>query len=476
MEIWKLPTRQIARGVRTRMFSSVEAVQSSLARIAEANGSVNALAEVQSEQALTHAREADIQVAAGGELGPLHGVPIAFKVNTNVEGLPTTDGVEGYANNMAAESDPQVVSWLGAGAVSVGRSNCPPFSMRWTTEGDLHGRTYNPWDPTVTPGGSSGGAASAVAVGMVPLAQGNDTGGSLRYPAACCGVVGLRPTKGRVPGWSGPTDHDPAMLVQAFVAQGPIGRRVDDVRIGLSAMQAPDPRDPTAVPPSAVADPPRGRAKVAVVPDPGGPGLAGASAPEAVEAVEAAAGWLEEAGYNLEEVELPALGEAASVWWKVAMTEVKLGLGDEIRRAGDERTRRFFELVFATYEREFGEVDLLQFILGYHRQGGLRREVSTFMDEYRLILTPSSGEAPFPLDDDVVSEERTAQLMAYAWPGMSVPVLGFPALGIAATRGEGAPVGVQIIGRPFDEETVLRAGEVIEDRSGIETPIDPVTA
>jgi amidase len=113
-------------------------------------------------------------------------------------------------------------------------------------------------------------------------------------------------------------------------------------------------------------------------------------------------------------------------------------------------------------------------LLGYHRRGGLRREVSTFMETYPLILTPTSGEAPFRLDDDIVSVERTAELMAHAWPGMSVPVLGLPALGIAATRDNGAPVGVQIVGRAFDEETVFRAGEVIEDRSGIATPIDPV--
>jgi amidase len=475
MSIWELPAREIARGIRTRAFSAEETVVASLERIAQTNPAVNAVVEVHDEDARRRAREADDLVRRGEAVGELHGVPITFKMNTNVVGLPTTDGVAAYADNIAMQSDPQVTSLLAAGAVPVGRTNCPSFSTRWTTENDFHGVTRNPWDPAVTPGGSSGGAAAAVAAGMCAIAQGNDTAGSVRYPAACCGVAGIRPTKGRLPAWSGAHDHDPPMVVQEFVVQGPLARRVDDLRLGLSAMSTRDARDPTAVPFTAV-DPAAGPVPVAVVTDPGGPGLSGSSTTDAVAATRAAAEWLGDAGYAVEEVELPALGEAARVWWKLALTEVKIGLLPEVQRVGDEGTRRFFGLMFQVYEQEFGEVDLPGFIVGYHRRAGLRRELSEFMERYPLILTPVSGEAPFPMGDDVISVERTAELMAHGWPGMSVPVLGLPCLGLPATRGDGAPMGVQLIGRPFDEETVLRAGEVIEARSGIVTPIDPVTS
>jgi amidase len=467
MELHELPARELARSIRTRAVSSEEAVRAALDRIDAVNEQVVAVVEVHAEAALKAAIEADRAEPAGA----LHGVPVTFKVNTNLEGHATTDGVVAYQGNVAVESDPQVTSWLRAGAVAVGRTNCPAFAVGWTTENDLYGTTVNPWDPAVTPGGSSGGAAVAAATGMCSLAQGNDTAGSIRYPAACCGVTGIRPTIGRVPGWAGPPGHDPPLVVQAFLVQGPLARTVDDLRLGLEAMEARDPRDPTAAAPRPVPSAPR---RVAVVTDPGGPGLRGSSTVAAVDATRRAAGWLSDAGYTVEEVELPQLGEAAELWWKLALTELGLGMLAEVRRVGDETSRRFFDLMFEVYEQEFGEVDLAGFAGGYGRRGGLRREVSVFMEEWPLLLTPVSGEPPFPPGDITASAERTAELMAFAWPGMSVATLGLPALGLAAVRNGGAPVGVQLVGRPFEEEAVFAAAEVIEARNGVSTPIDPI--
>jgi amidase len=471
MQVHKLPARELARAIRTRALSSEEAVRDSIDRIDAVNPKVNALVEVYADRAIAAAREADTAVSAGEELGPLHGVPVTFKVNTNLEGQATTDGVVAYQGNVAVESDPQVTSWLRAGAVTVGRTNCPAFAVGWTTENDLYGTTVNPWDPAVTPGGSSGGAAVAAATGMCSLAQGNDVAGSIRYPAACCGVAGIRPTIGRVPGWAGPSSHDPPLVVQAFLVQGPLARTVDDLRLGLEAMEARDPRDPTAAAPRTV---PSARRRVAVVTDPGGPGLRGRSNAAAVDATRCAAGWLSDAGYEVEEVDLPQLGEAAELWWKLALTELGLGMLAEVRRVGDETSRRFFDLMFDVYAQAFGEVDLAGFAVGYGRRGGLRREVSLYMEDWPLLLTPVSGEPPFPPGDITTSAERVAELMAFAWPGMSVATLGLPALGLAAVRNGGAPVGVQLIGRPFEEEAVFAAGEVIEARNGVSTPIDPI--
>lgn len=356
---------EVADGVRSGAFSAVEAAQSALDRIDQVNPLVNAMVEVRRDAALDEARAADDRLRSGEQVGVLHGVPITIKVNTNVSGLPTTDGVAAYADHVATETDPQAESLLAAGATFLGRTNCPPFATRWTTESDFYGATLNPFDRAVTPGGSSGGAAAAVATGMGALAQGSDIGGSIRYPAACCGTVGLRPTPGRVPAWAGPPTFDPPMAVQAFVEQGPIARSVADVRLGLAAMERYDARDPRAVASASRIPRVAGPARVAVVTDPGGPGLRGSSTPEAIEATRTAAGWLDEAGYEVVEVEQPILGEASRLWWELALTEFSIGMVDEVARVGEPGVRRFFDLMFEVYEKEFGEVGLTGFVAGW---------------------------------------------------------------------------------------------------------------
>jgi amidase len=212
---------------------------------------------------------------------------------------------------------------------------------------------------------------------------------------------------------------------------------------------------------------------VAMVIDPGGPGLLGATRRDVADATRAAGEWLAEAGYAVEEVTVPTIGEAASLWWKLALAELKLGLRQEVQRVGSQHSKVFFELMFAVHEEEFGQVDLGQFLAGQARCGTLRRQVSEFMSTYPLLLTPVTGEPPFRTGEDVQSIGRVAEMMAYSWSAMAIPVLRLPALGIASTLSDGAPVGVQIVGRPFEEDLVLEVGEVIETRSGIVTPIDP---
>ncbi|WP_134738090.1 amidase [Nocardioides sp. 503] len=476
MEIWQLGATEVALALRTGALSSEEVTRAVLDRVEDVNPTVNALVEVHTETALDQARLADDRRRRGEPLGALHGVPVTTKMNTNVEGLPTTDGVAAYADHVASETDPQAASLLAAGAVLVGRTNCPPFATRWTTESDFYGATLNPFDPAVTPGGSSGGAAAAVATGMGFLAQGNDIGGSIRYPAACCGVVGLRPGAGRIPSWAGSPSFDPPMSVQAFVAQGPIARSIADLRLGLAAMERYDPRDPRAV--AGVSRIPRstGRPRVAVVTDPGpGSVLTGATGEDAAAATQVAAGWLSDAGYDVEEVSLPLLGEASRLWWQLALTEFAVALKAEVARVAEPGYRVFFDLMYDVYDQEFGSVDLPQFIAGWSRRGMLQRELSVFMDRYPLILTPVSGEPPFVMGADAESVSRSAELMGHQWPSMSVALLGVPALGLPAVSGAGAPLGVQVIGRPFEEDAVLSAGEVIESRLGVLTPLNPRT-
>src|SRR5699024_5205382 len=186
-ELWQWTASELAAAIRARKVSSREAVQSSLDRIEEVNPKLNALVEVYGDEALLAADKADQAVASGEKLGPLHGVPTSIKVNTDEKGKATTDGVVAFKDNIAEKDAPIVSNLRKAGSIFVGRSNAPAFAYRWFTNNDLHGRTLNPWNQSKTPGGSSGGAAAAVASGMLPFAHGNDIGGSVRHPAYASG-------------------------------------------------------------------------------------------------------------------------------------------------------------------------------------------------------------------------------------------------------------------------------------------------
>ncbi|NUP68105.1 MAG: amidase, partial [Nonomuraea sp.] len=270
MELWQLSATELAAGIRTRTISAVEAVRSCLDRIEAVNPALNALVDVRPDEALADARRADEDVAAGRPLGPLHGVPVSTKINTGQEGRLNSHGLAATAQAQAPGDDACVAALREAGAVFLGRSNAPAFSMRWFSANDVHGRTLNPWSPAHTPGGSSGGAASGVAAGMTPIGQGNDIAGSIRYPAACCGLVGIRPTVGLVSGWSYPGDMEleGPLTFQAWAVHGPLTRTVADARLALYAMATPDLRDPFGVP-AVHRVTPRGPVRVAVVRDVG---------------------------------------------------------------------------------------------------------------------------------------------------------------------------------------------------------------
>ncbi|MFI6366298.1 amidase [Nocardia sp. NPDC050630] len=471
-ELWRWSATETAEAIRVGAVSAVEVVTAALARLEKTNPVSNAFGEI-AEDALDRAKEADAAITRGDAVGPLHGVPTAIKLNTEVEGLPTPDGVAEYRKYPAAETAPVVRNLAAAGAISIGRTNCPPFSTMWSTHSEPFGITRNPWDPAVTPGGSSGGAAVALATGVVSIAHGNDLGGSIRYPAAVCGVVGLRPTYGRVPIWHAAPGRGMPLCVQQFAVEGPLGRTVADVRLGLRAMEGADPRDPMAVP-LPPAHPSEGPIRIAIVVDPGEQPLAGPGSSETTDAVRTAGSWLAEVGYEVEEVALPALGAAATLWWQLALTDFKVGgMVGEVHRVGDSTIRAWYDHMYSVYDDVFGEVTLADFADGYARRSLIRRQVSEFMDRYQVLLLPASGGPAYALDGELESTSRVAELLRQQWPNTAIPVLGLPGLGLPVISTQGAPLGVQLAGRAFDEETLLRVGEVLEGRANIAIPIDP---
>lgn len=469
-ELWRWTATELARAIRTRQVSSREAVESCLARIEQTNPRLNALVEVSPEEALDTADAADRAVAAGEELGPLHGVPVSIKVNSDQAGHATTNGVVALKDNIAKVDSPQGTKLREAGAVFVGRSNTPAFSYRWFADNDLHGRTLNPWDDGRTPGGSSGGASSAVASGMLPVAHGNDIGGSIRYPAYACGVAGIRPTVGRVPNWTGPTELDRPLSGQSMAVEGPLARTVADLRLALDAMSGFDSRDSFVVPmpPAGTNEPLPRPIRVGLLRDVG----VAAPQPAVSEALDTAAAWLGDAGYVVEEVELPLLEEAYRLWYLLCMEEFRQ-IMPLVEQMGDEEIKRA-----ATYYAAAGDwwgerPGLDAYINGYARRGTLIGRLQAFMQDYPLVLLPVSAEQAFEYDADIVSIESGLRVVAAQWSMMAIPVLGFPAISVPTGVVDGLPVGVQILGRRFREDTVFDAAEVIEARGGVLTPIDP---
>ncbi len=465
-DLWRWDAVDLAAAIRTRRISSHEATRAVLERLAAVNPVLNAVTVLLADQALAAADRADAAVRRGDALGPLHGVPVTIKENIDQEGVATPNGVPAFKDLVAKSDSPPVANWRRAGAVIVGRTNTPAFSLRWHTDNELRGRTYNPWNRARTPGGSSGGAAAALAVGIAPLAHGNDLGGSIRYPAYCCGVAGIRPTLGRVPAYNQTAAEERPPGTQLMSVQGPLARRVRDVRLGLVAMSARDPRDPWWAPAPLVGEPVARPIRVALTVDPAKQGVHA----DVAAAVRAAGNALANAGYAVEEVEPPDVEAVATTWTTLCINELRHVTQPYIRQYGGADINRSLDFTLAAVP----DVDLD----GYLRALALRarhvRDWTLFMERYPLVVGPVSTEPPFEVGFDTTSAERHAEVSRAQRLLVAVNLLGFPAVSVPTGLAGGLPLGVQVIGARYREDLCLDAAEVIEAQRPLPTPIDPV--
>jgi amidase len=461
-EIWQWSGRALAEAIRTRSISSREAVSAVLARLDAVNPEINAVVAPLHEHALAAAAAADAALRRGDEPGPLHGVPVTIKVNTDQEGCASTNGVVAFKDLIAKADNPSVANWRKAGAIIVGRTNTPCFSWRWFTDNALHGATRNPAAPDRTPGGSSGGAAASVAAGIGPLAHGTDYGGSIRYPAYACGVAGIRPTFGRVP-WHNASGEERPPSAQLMAVHGPLARRVADLRIGLAAMSAADPRDPWYAPAPLEGPPPARPIRVALA--------TGADRvhPAVAAAVRQAGAWLADAGYAVEEVAVPSLAAAAELWMAIVQNEGRHTMLPMIEKYGDDAAKRSVESMMA----DAPTLDMPAYMKALSRRSTLLRDWLLFLERYPLVLMPVSYEPPFPNGLDQEGKAAMRRILAAQEPQLAIPILGLPGLAVPTGTAEGAPMGVQLVASRYREDLCLRAGEVIEARADLALPIDP---
>jgi amidase len=462
-ELWRFGATELAELIRTRTASSREVVEAHLRRIEAVNPQLNAVTVVLGEQAMEAAEAADRAAAAGDPLGPFHGVPFTVKESIDLVGTPTTIGLRAFAEAYPRRDAPTIERLCAAGAIPIGRTNCPSMAVRWHTDSELYGPTFNPWDRSRTPGASSGGEAAAIAAGMSPLGVGSDGLGSLRWPAQCCGVTTLKPTLGRIPQASSHGGGDPIGF-QLTGVQGPMARRVADLRAALEVLAGPTWRDPWSVP-----APLRGPAltepvHVALVLDPAGHGTAG----QVRAGVRTAADTFAAAGYVLDEIEPPAIDLAAKTLLDMLNTpEIRAGQEGFTAMLPTD-TQRFFTAFFDVA----GSPDPVATVSAFAVRQALLRDWGEFQETHPLIVAPIGTDIPFlagsDLDDGAVA--RTIRDMRMA---IAVNALGLPAVAVPVGISDGLPQVVQIIGPRYREDLCLDAAAAIEQRLGVITPIDP---
>ncbi|MEU6997766.1 amidase family protein [Nonomuraea sp. NPDC046570] len=446
-ELHYLTATEMARLVRTRQVSAVELLEAHLTRIEQVNGPLNAIVTLVVEQALDQARAADARAPEG----PLHGLPVAHKDLVDTANIRTTYGSPLFSGNIPTKDALIVRRLKAAGAITVGKTNTPEFGTGSHTVNEVFGATRNPYDPARSAGGSSGGAAVALAAGMVPLADGSDMGGSLRNPASFCNVVGLRPTPGRVPAVS-----DTAAWFTLSV-QGPMARTAEDAALMLSVIAGFDPASPYAITETFTPDPERGIAglRVAWSPDLGGLPVD----PDTAAVTATAPAVFERLGARVEQVDLD-LSDAEDAFriyraWYYALSFGDLdGLGDNTRW-NVERGREVTGADLARAER---------------LRSGLYQRMAAFFDTYDLLIAPVSQVPPFPVGQPHVTEidgQAMPDYLAWMRSAYWISVLHAPAASVpAGFTPSGLPVGVQIVARPFADALALRAAHAFEQATG----------
>jgi len=464
MQLWRLTATDLSAMIHTGQVSAREVAEAALGRLDAVNGRINAVVEHRPEAVLAQAEAVDAARARGDALGPLAGVPVTIKVNVDQRGFATTNGLRLQRDLVASDDNPVVANLRRAGAVLLGRTNTPAFSLRWFTTNQLHGETRNPRDPALTPGGSSGGAGAAVAAGIGAIAHGTDIAGSVRYPAYACGVHGLRPSLGRIPAWNA-SSPERGIGPQLMAVSGPLARSIADLRLALHAMAAPDPRDPWWVP--APLEGPAMPCRAALCVRPGGLAVV----PEIEAALRNAARRLTDAGWAVEEItDTPPIREASAL-----QLQLWLGDGYGAARAAAER------------EGDPAAIDLLGYFRGRAeamgpdaiakalvRRNTLAREWSLFLAEYPVLLVPVSAELPFPDGLDRTGEAGIERAFEANLLQVGLTPLGVPALTVTTGLVGRTPVGVQIVAARYREDLCLAAGAVIEASGVPEMPIDPV--
>ncbi|UYV36543.1 amidase [Rhodobacteraceae bacterium D3-12] len=442
-----------------------EVTRAHLDRVAACEPGLRAVVEPLDDAAMAQADAMDANPPANKP--PLWGLPTTIKINVDFKGLPNSNGVPALNETPCAEDAPVVKNIRDAGAVVIGRTSTPEFSLRFFTSNPIYGRTLNPYDAGITSGGSSGGASSALAAGMGVLGHGNDLGGSLRYPAYCCGLATLRPSMGRVPAFNPSAPAERPMSTNMMSVQGVIAREVGDVRLAYDPLRVRSAHDPLW---NAASDSGRlreGRVlKVGWCVDPFGDGVD----PDVARAVEAAVGAAKQAGLEVVEIMPPMANEAAQTWGEVLNGETSVMMLDTIREIGSDAVQG----VIDGYAELFGVPDMKGFMTAQARRMQILREWARMFDTVDALILPVSGQPPFRADQDIEEPETLAEIMKAQRFLYILNLLGLPGATVRTLERAPVPLGVQIVGDRMDDLVCLDVAAAIERELAFDLgPIEP---
>lgn len=461
-EFWKWNATKVSEKVLNREISARDIVYSSLKRLDEVNNRVNAVVQLMPELALKEADRIDGLLSKGIDVGCLAGVTVTVKVNADQAGFATTNGLCIQKNLIATKDNPVVKNLKDAGAIIIGRTNTPAFSLHWFTRNSLHGHTLNPHDSSITPGGSSGGAAAATAVGIGSIGQGSDIAGSIRYPAYACGVHGLRPSFGSVPNINF-TTPDRLIGGQIMSVAGPLARSIDDLSLGLMAMSKKSEDDPWWLPvnyPKSLKT-----KKIALLCS--FPKLS--INPEVVTLLKKIGSFFEKEGWIVEETKGPEFREAAKLQAILWLAEFRRSNAVDFVKENDPDAL----FVYQQMVRHCPEPSLNEFMDIFQRRLSLAREWQNFFLKYPIILCPVSTEPPFADLKDLESPSAFDEVFNSMEPMIAPPFMGLPGLTVSTGKNKlGTPMGIQLIGARFSDKILLEAGKIIESKFN---PIEAIT-
>jgi amidase len=452
----------MAEEIRKKKISPVELVEAHLLQIEKLNPKLNAFVQVDAERARQAARNAELAVMQGKTLGPLHGIPVSIKSSLAVAGFCCESGTRLRAGFVPAQDAPLVARLRAAGAIVLGVTNTPELLMAWETDNVLHGRSNNPWDLERTPGGSSGGEAAAIAAGMSAGGVGSDGGGSIRVPAHFCGICGLKPTPGRIPATGHyPVSAGPFALIGVV---GPMARTVADLKALFEAMQGADVGDTCAAPvplrwPSE--DETR-KLRVGYFEDDGRTPVTDETRVAVRTSVEA----LRRGGFQVEPFRPEGLEEARELWWKFFV--VAGGMLIRPMFGGRESDLSPILKQFLQWSATEPPLTGEELLDAWMRRDVLRARFLEQMQQYPILLCPAAAIPAFRHRERSWQVEGKTVDYLDAWSYAEFfNLLGNPAAVVPVGRSpEGLPIGVQIVGRPWEEEQVLNVAAALEKELG----------
>lgn len=466
-ELWEFGAAELSRLIRSKQASSVEVVSSHLDRIDAINPSINAITTSLRDSAISNAKSVDRAILKQQELGELAGIPITVKENQDLVGSATTLGLAPLKNAIPETNSPHIAELLAAGAIPIGRTSMPEFGMRWHTDNALIGATLNPWAKSLTPGGSSGGEAAAIATGMSPLGIGNDGAGSLRWPAQCCGISALKPSHGRVPVSSANETPQPIPFAfQLFGAHGPMARCIEDLRLGFHHMCSNSAGDPWHLDAPFEGKSIGAPLRVGLALNPGGI----EPHPSIHKALISAADRLRDAGYTVEEIELPKIKRASEVYTQIMDSFGRVT--PEVQRAPVGFVSQGFDDFWGAFHEAWDAAKGEPTHDPMMERGAIAHEWARMMDRTPLLLAPIATQPAWQVGSDT-DKKFNSEWLAAVRSIVAINLLGLPSVAIPIQLDNGIPQGVQLIGKRFREDLCLQAAESIEIRSQFCKPIEP---